>query len=54
MTIQERAPATQLEQNKDVARAVIERIFMHQEDAAIDQLIATDFVPHTFADARRS
>jgi predicted ester cyclase len=48
MTIQERAPATQLEQNKDVARAVIDRIFMHQEDAAIDELIATDFQPHTF------
>jgi predicted ester cyclase len=48
MTIQERAPATQLAQNKDVARAVIDRIFMHQEDAAIDELIATDFQPHTF------
>ncbi|MEA2672937.1 MAG: hypothetical protein QOI92_129 [Chloroflexota bacterium] len=48
MTIQERASATQLERNKDVARAVIDRIFMHQEDAAIDELIATDFQPHTF------
>jgi predicted ester cyclase len=48
MTIQERAHTTQLEQNKDVARAVIDRIFVHQEDAAIDELIATDFQPHTF------
>jgi predicted ester cyclase len=48
MTIQERAALTQLDQNKVVARAVIDRIFMHQEDAAIDELIATDFQPHTF------
>lgn len=34
--------------NKDVARQVIERIFMRQEDAAIDELVAEDFVPHTF------
>lgn len=38
----------ELERNKDVARAIIERIFMHQEDGAIDELIATTFVPHTF------
>jgi predicted ester cyclase len=37
-----------LEQNKAVARQVIDRIFVHQEDAAIDELIAIDFVPHTF------
>ncbi len=37
-----------LERNKQVARGVIERIFVHQEDAAIDELIAPDFVPHTF------
>jgi predicted ester cyclase len=48
MTISERAPVDQLERNKDVARQVIDRIFVHQEDAAIDELIATDFVPHTF------
>jgi ketosteroid isomerase-like protein len=48
MAISERAPVTQLEQNKDLARAVIDRIFMHQEDAAIDELIATGFQPHTF------
>jgi predicted ester cyclase len=48
MAISERAPVNQLERNKDVARAVIERIFMQQEDAAIDELIATDFQPHTF------
>jgi predicted ester cyclase len=48
MTISERAPVDQLERNKDVARQVIDRIFVHQEDAAIDELIAPDFVPHTF------
>jgi predicted ester cyclase len=48
MTIKERAPATQLERNKDVARQVIDRVFMHQEDAAIDELISIDFIPHTF------
>jgi predicted ester cyclase len=36
------------EQNKDIARQVIDRIFVHGEDAAIDELIAPDFVPHTF------
>ena len=48
MAISERAPVGQLERNKDVARQVIDRIFVHQEDAAIDELIAPDFVPHTF------
>jgi predicted ester cyclase len=38
----------QLERNKDLARRVIDRIFVHQEDEAIDELISTDFVPHTF------
>jgi len=37
-----------LERNKDVARQVIDRIFVHQEDRAIDDLVARDFVPHTF------
>lgn len=40
--------ADQLERNKQVARQVIERIFVRQEDAAIDELVAADFVPHTF------
>jgi predicted ester cyclase len=48
MAISARPPVNELERNKDVARAVIERIFMHQEDGAIDELIATTFVPHTF------
>lgn len=53
MTVQERPrtiqePASTLDQNKAVARAVIERIFMHQEDAAIDELISPRFVAHTF------
>jgi predicted ester cyclase len=51
MTVQERTqtadPAT-LEENKEVARQVIDRIFVHQEDAAIDELVAKDFVPRTF------
>jgi predicted ester cyclase len=51
MTVQERTQTTDpstLEQNKEVARQLIDRIFVHQEDAAIDELIAEDFVPHTF------
>ena len=42
-----RTPA-QLEWNKERIRAIVDRIFVHQEDAAIDELIAEDFVPHTF------
>ena len=41
------APA-QLEANKVRVREIVDRIFVHQEDAAIDELIAEDFVPHTF------
>src|SRR5829696_3874853 len=37
-----------LERNKDVARQLIERVFVRQEDSAIDELVASDFVPHTF------
>ncbi len=37
-----------LERNKQLVREIIDRIFVHQEDAAIDELIAPDFVPHTF------
>jgi len=38
----------QLEWNKERVREIVDRIFVHQEDAAIDDLIAEDFVPHTF------
>jgi len=38
----------QLEANKRLVRDLIDRIFVHQEDAAIDELVAEDFVPHTF------
>jgi predicted ester cyclase len=37
-----------LDQNKDIARQVIDRIFVRQEDSAIDDLISPTFVPHTF------
>ena len=37
-----------LETNKEVARLVIDRIFVRGEDAAIDELIAADFQPYTF------
>jgi predicted ester cyclase len=37
-----------LERNKETVRQVIDRIFVHQEDAAIDELVSEDFVPHTF------
>ena len=42
-----RTPA-QREFNKERVRAIIDRIFVHQEDAAIDELVSPDFVPHTF------
>jgi predicted ester cyclase len=49
MTVQERAPiANSLEDNKEVARQLIRRVFVRQEDAAIDELVAPDFQPHTF------
>jgi predicted ester cyclase len=51
MTIQERAPidfTNQEDANKEVARQVIERIFVRQEDRAIDELVSEDFVPRTF------
>jgi predicted ester cyclase len=37
-----------LEANKELARQIVERIFVRQEDAAIDELVAEDFVPRTF------
>ena len=40
--------AAELERNKQVARQVIDRIFVHQEDAAIDELVSDKFVAHTF------
>ena len=42
-----RTPA-QREFNKERVREIIDRIFVHQEEAAIDELVAEDFVPHTF------
>src|SRR5262245_22681270 len=42
-----RTPA-QREFNKERVREIIDRIFVHQDDAEIDELIAPDFVPHTF------
>ena len=40
--------AAELERNKQVARQVIDRIFVRQEDAAIDELVSDRFVAHTF------
>jgi predicted ester cyclase len=37
-----------LERNKEIVRQIVDRIFVHQEDAAIDELVGEDFVPHTF------
>ena len=42
-----RTPAHR-EWNKERVRQIIDRIFVHQEDAAIDELVAEDFVPHTY------
>ena len=50
MTTLQHAPTNpdQLEANKQVVRELVERVFVRQEDAAIDELVAEDFVPHTF------
>ena len=51
MTTLQRAPIERestLEANKEIARQLIERIFIRQEDSAIDELVAEDFTPHTF------
>jgi predicted ester cyclase len=37
-----------LERNKQLAREIVDRIFVQQDEAALDELIAQDFVPHTF------
>jgi predicted ester cyclase len=37
-----------LERNKETVRQIVDRIFVHQEDAAIDELVSEDFVPRTF------
>ena len=34
--------------NKETTRQIIERIFVRQEDEAIDELVAEDFTPRTF------
>ena len=46
--IKELGSPAQLEWNRERVREIVDRIFVHQEDAAIDELIAEDFVPHTF------
>jgi predicted ester cyclase len=46
--ISELSTPAQREWNKERVREIIDRVFVHQEDAAIDELIAEDFVPHTF------
>jgi predicted ester cyclase len=37
-----------LERNKQLVEQIVDRIFVHQEDAAIDELVSEDFTPHTF------
>jgi predicted ester cyclase len=37
-----------LQANKELVRQIIDRIFVHQEDAAIDELVSESFVPRTF------
>ncbi len=46
--IEELGTPAQHEWNKERVRGIVDRIFVHQEDAAIDELVAEDFVPHTF------
>ncbi|MEO5704837.1 MAG: ester cyclase [Candidatus Limnocylindrales bacterium] len=47
MSVQEPASTT-IERNKEIARQVIERVFVRQDETAIDELVSRDFVPHTF------
>jgi len=57
MTTLQRAPIERestLEANKEIARQLIERIFVRQEDSAIDELVAEDFTPHTFGPMPKS
>jgi steroid delta-isomerase-like uncharacterized protein len=42
------ATSTDLEANKRVARAFIDRVFVRGEPEAIDELATEDFTPHTF------
>jgi len=37
-----------LERNKEIVREFIDRVFVHQDASAIDELAAEDFTPHTF------
>ena len=37
-----------LQRNKALVEQIVERIFVRQEDAAIDELVSEDFTPHTF------
>lgn len=37
-----------LEHNKQIARRFIDEVFVHQDPAAVDELAADDFTPHTF------
>jgi steroid delta-isomerase-like uncharacterized protein len=39
---------TELEANKQVAREFIDRVFVHGDPAAVDELAAEDFTAHTF------
>ena len=52
MTTETRTPelttTADLERNKAVTRAIIDRIFVHQEEDAIDELVSPEFVAHTF------
>lgn len=36
------------ERNKEIARQLIERVFVRQDETAIDELISPAFLPHTF------
>src|SRR5919205_3854019 len=37
-----------LERNKAVVRELIDRVFVHFDPAAVDELVAEDFTPRTF------
>jgi steroid delta-isomerase-like uncharacterized protein len=39
-----------LDRNKDIARQFIQRIFVEADPAAVDELAADDFTPHSWGD----
>ena len=39
-----------LEENKDIARRFIQRVFVEADPAAVDELASEDFTPHSWGE----